>query len=413
MKQIIPALLIFQPFVNKLTILLNFPFDVYNEMITLVVFLMYLLQVSRRGTIRSIALVALTLLAYMCFVVVLKNLYPLSFLQVGLYGQWFVYFLYYHGLDAEEKRETLVRIKSLLDIVLGLILLITLFEIPFYKEFRDWLGLKTFGRGINGFYLVSFFGSGASLANFISFYVIIWFYFHYGIGFKIGKKDRIKLMVAFLILVLSFSRKEVLFMFLFLLFFPFAYRSTINKWAKKTITLIGVVSGLLIYYIVFFSKANTVALDDKYIRWRIVRKAVEILGDNMPWGTGVGTFGSKVSLMNTAIYEKYNIGPEMLGYKSLGQTRGPIYDAFLFTFTTEIGLGILIFLFFFFKLFDSKTESTNRYKEYIKNFMVIYIIGLSVFQPILLSSFGYLCAIFLGLSTGSISLLKFRTYAKN
>jgi hypothetical protein len=127
----------------------------------------------------------------------------------------------------------------------------------------------------------------------------------------------------------------------------------------------------------------------------------------------VGTFGSRVSLINKSVYEKYDVGPEMLGYEVLNQTRGPIYDAFLFTFTTELGVGILIFLFFFFKLFEARVIDANKYKNYIKNFLIFYFLGLSLFQPILINSFGYLCAIFLAIILGKISLLRIRrVYAK-
>ncbi len=412
MRSLIFVLLIIQPLVNKLTIKLGLPFDVYNEVISLTVFAMYALQVLRKRKIASISFLFFVLIIYMIFTDLIKNLFPLGFLQIAIYSQWFFYFLYYHSLSEQTKTQTLIEIKYVLDKFLIVILLICLIEIPFYNEFRDIMGVKSFDRGLNGFYLVSFFGSGASLANFMSFYIIIWFYTHYGLEDKIKRIDKIKLILAFILLVLSFSRKEVLFMFLFLLFFPFSYRSELRKWLKKSITFIGVILGLVIYYLVFFSEANQVAFGDRYIRWRIASKSGEILLDNLPWGTGVGTFGSRVSLMAPDIYEKYDIGPEMLGYEALGQVRGPIYDAFLFTFTTEMGIGILIFLFFFFKLFNTRALNTNRTKEYVKNFLILYLIGLSVFQPVLISSFGYLCAIFIGLLMGRIPLAKFRVYAK-
>lgn len=412
MRSLIFLLLIFQPLVNKLTLKLGLPFDVYNEIISLAVFLLYALQVVKKRRITSISFFFFFFVLYMSSIVVLKEIYPLGFLQIAIYSQWFFYFLYYHSLSNETKDRTWTAIKSVLDKVLIVIVLFSVLEIPFYSEFRNFMELRNFDRGLNGFYLVSFFGSGASLANFMSFYIITWFYYHQGLGYFIKRKDKIKLGIAFTLLILSFSRKEVLFMFLFLLFFPFSYRTVLRKWIKKTITFLGVIMGLLIYYLVFFSEANQVAFGDRYIRWRIARKSGEILLDNLPWGTGVGTFGSKVSLMSPKIYAKYGIGPEMLGYESLGQTRGPIYDVFLFTFTTEIGVGILIFLFFFFKLFNTRALNTNQNKEYVKNYLILYLLGLSIFQPVLVNSFGYLCAIFLGLAMGALPLTKFRSYAK-
>lgn len=413
MKQLIIVLLIIQPLINKITLKSGLTFDVYNELLSVLVLLLYLLQLLKRQKIPSIALVIFSLLFYMAIGVIIKETYPLGFFQIVIYSQWFFFFLYFYNLSMEEKNKLMLSLKNILDKVLIFIVVLSLIEIPFHKEFKGFLDIITHDRGIGGFYLVSFFGSGPSLANFMSLYILSWYYYHYGNNNPIKVNDKLKLAASFALLILSFSRKEVLFVFLFLLFFPFQYRSKLKKWLRKFIVFIGIFSGLLIYYLAFFSKANQVAFGDKYIRWRIAEKSNEILMDNLPWGSGAGTFGSRVSLMNKAVYDKYNVGPEMLGYEVLNQTRGPIYDAFLFTFTTEIGIGIIIFLFFYFKLFEARVINPNIYKAYIKNFLIIYFIGLSLFQPILISSFGYLCAIFLAIVIDRISLLKFRTtYAK-
>ncbi|MDO6595891.1 hypothetical protein Q4512_03130 [Oceanihabitans sp. 2_MG-2023] len=413
MKKLVIILLILQPLINKITLKSGVSFDVYNELLSMLVFFMYLYQLLKRGKITSISLVFFTLLLYMVLTTFIKSTYPLGFFQIVIYSQWFFYFLYYHSLTIEEKHQTLYSLKKILDKTLLLVLIIAVFEIPFHKQFKDFLGIISHDRGIGGFYLVSFFGSGPSLANFMSLYIVFWYFYHYGFQELITKRDKRKLILAFVFLILSFSRKEVLFVFLFMLFFPFPYRSQLRKWMKKTIVFVGIFAGLFIYYIVFFSKANQVAFGDKYIRWRIAEKSHEILMDNLPWGSGIGTFGSRVSLMATDVYEKYNVGPEMLGYEVLNQTRGPIYDAFMFTFTTELGIGILIFMFFFFKLFEARVWDRNKYKGYCKNFLIVYFLGLSFFQPVLISSFGYLCAIFFALTINKISLLKFRTkYAK-
>lgn len=413
MKKLVIILLILQPLINKITLKSGVSFDVYNELLSMLVFFMYTYQLSKRGKISSIALVFFMLLLYLVLITILKVTYPLGFFQVIIYCQWFFYFLYYHSLTTAEKHSTLYSLKKILDKTLLLVLIISFIEVPFYEYYRGFLGIHSHERGIGGFYLVSFFGSGPSLANFMSLYIVFWYFYHYGFNEVVTKRDKIKLLLAFIFLILSFSRKEVLFVFLFMLFFPFQYRSQLVKWVKKATIFIGVFTGLLIYYLSFFSKANQVAFGDRYIRFRIAKKSQEILMDNLPWGSGPGTFGSRVSLMMTDVYEKYNVGPEMLGYKVLNQTRGPIYDAFLFTFTTEIGIGILIFLFFYFKLLEARVWDKNVYKGYCKNFLVLYFLGLGFFQPVLISSFGYLCAIFFGLTINRISVFKFRIrYAK-
>lgn len=413
LNKLIIILLILQPLIHKITLKSGVAFDVYNELISLTMMMMFVFQTLKKGKINSISIVFFSLVAYMLFVVFIKQLYPLGYFQVIIYSQWFFYFLYFFGLTEDLKIKTVQSLRNILDKTLLLILFISFIEIPLYEQFREFLGVKNLERGIGGFYMISFFGSGPSLANFASLYIIVWYHYHYGLNNNIRIKDKGYLILAFLFLILSFSRKEVLFVFLFLLFFPFDYRTKLVKWIKKATVFIGIFIGLFIYYLVFFSKANDVALGEKYIRWRIAEKSQEILFDNLPFGSGPGTFGSRVSLMVTDVYEKYNVGPEMLGYKVLNQTRGPIYDAFLFTFTTEIGLGIFIFLFFYFKLFEANVIIRNKFAFYIKNFVIVYFLGLSIFQPVLLSSFGYLVAIFLGLIIGQISITKFKKrYAK-
>ena len=414
MKKLIIILLIFQPLVNRITLKSGGAFDVYNELISLMIFSLYLFQVLKRGKISSISVVFYFLVFYMLILAFLRDIYPLSFFQIAIYSQWFFYFLYFNNLTSKEKYEFIFDLKKLFDKVLILIIIISFFELIFYKQFRGFLGIPNLSRGIGGFYLTSFFGSGASFAHFISLYIFVWFYYYYGYTNEITKNAKLKIWLAFLVLILTFSRKEVLLVFLFFLFFPFQYKTQIIKWVRKVLVFGGIALGMLIYYFSFFSHANKVAFSDKYVRWMIAEKSHEILMDNFPWGSGAGTFGSRVSLMmKDVVYEKYDVGPQMLGYEVLGQTRGPIYDAFLFTFTAEIGIGILIYLFFFFKIFEAKTIERNSYKSYIKNYLVVYFFILSFLQPILMSSFGYLCAIFMGITIGNISLLKFRIkYAK-
>src|SRR5690606_23951944 len=94
------------------------------------------------------------------------------------------------------------------------------------------------------------------------------------------------------------------------------------------------------------------------------------------------------------IYEKYNVGQDMLGWKATN-SRGPIYDAFLSTFIAEIGIGFLIIAFFFYKIFESKTVLRNYYSTFIRSFILVYLLSLSFFVPMLTNSFGYMIMILL------------------
>tara|TARA_Y100001933_G_scaffold264082_1_gene328227 strand:+ start:69269 stop:70186 length:918 start_codon:yes stop_codon:yes gene_type:complete len=298
--------------------------------------------------------------------------------------------------------------KNIMDFIVILIAIIAVIEVIDYQSFRDFIGVHSVNRGINGFYLISFFGSGPSLAIFISLYVFVWHYYYYALGNQISRKGISYLFLAIVLGVLSFSRKETLFIFMFILLFPYPSKSKLRKWLKRLILSIAIFAGLLYYYLTFFESANRKGFDSGYIRWKIMAKSIEVYSDYFPFGTGAGTFGSRVSLMMPHIYEEYNVGQGMLGWEATN-SRGPIYDAFLSTFVTEIGVGVLLIMFLFYKLLESKTILRNNYSVFIKNFILIYLLSLSFFVPMLTNSFGYIIMIILSSIACNISLFKIRT----
>ena len=164
---------------------------------------------------------------------------------------------------------------------------------------------------------------------------------------------------------------------------------------------------MIIYYLTFFEHVNESVTGDKYVRWQIIEKGYEVYSDFFPFGSGPGTFGSKMSLSMPHIYEKYDVGQSILGWKRIN-SRGPIYDAFLFTLTTEIGIGILIILFFFFKLFRADAVIKNQYNTFCKNFLVIYVVFLSLVTPLLTISLGFLMMVLIACFINQPSLLKIK-----
>ncbi len=409
LKKLLLILLILQPLVNKITAKLHLQFDVFNELISVSVFIAYLFVLANSKKINNMILVVLAYIFYMVLLAIFRDIYPLSFFQIVIYSQFFFYFFYFLSFTEKEKIKIISSFKKILGFFVIIIAIIGIYEAIDHTTFRQLLGVHSVKRGINYFYLISFFGSGPSLAIFVSLYVVIWHYYHYAFGNTITKKDIILLVLSILIGLLSFSRKEVLFTLLFLLFFPYPSRSKLNKWIKRGIFIFGGALSLFVYYISFFGDANTVAFDRKYIRWKIISKSFQILADYAPFGSGPGTFGSRVSLMMPDIYRRYNIGQEMLGWEVLGN-KGPIYDAFLFTFITEIGIGVLIFFFFFYKLFEAKTIVKNEYAKFSKNFLIIYLLILSLFVPMITNNFGFIIMIFAGLMISNVSILKYKRW---
>lgn len=402
-------MLIVQPFVDKMIKKAGWGFDLFNEMISVLVFLAFCYEAARKKRVNSLILLAAIFVLYMLAITVLRGNLPLGVLQIVMYSQFFFYFFYFQSIPKEEKARTIVAFKKIMDVFIWIIFFIGIIELIDHSSFRQFLDVHSVKRGINYFYLISFFGSGPSLAIFISLYVLLWHYYHYSLGNKINRTEVLRLILAIVLGTLSFSRKEVFFIFIFLVFFPYPARNSLNKWAKRLIFFFSMGLGLVVYYLSFFERANTVALDKTYVRWQIVTRSMEVLGDYLPFGTGVGTFGSRVSLLMPKIYKAYDIGPRILGWPELG-IRGPIYDAFLFTFTTELGVGILIFLFFLYKLYEAWGIRQDEYSVFSQRYLVIYYLALCFFTPMVTSVFGFLCMSILGLMIARTNLFTLRNW---
>jgi len=413
LRNLLFVLLILVPFTEKLTRKAGFEINILSEVLSLSVFLAVISIYGFRKRANDLVIVVITFVLYCCFLVVWRQLYPLGFFQVIIYTQFFFFFLYFHSLNEETKKRTLISLKNIMTIFVVISGFIAIYEAIDHSSYRKLLGVHSVKRGINYFYLISFFGSGPSLAIFLFLYVLVWHYVHYALKVVIRRRDILILVLSVALAILTFSRKEVLFIFLFLIFFPYPTRNQLNKWFKRAIFFFSVFLGLSVYYLTFFESANSNLFDEKYVRWQIIEKASEISADYFPLGSGPGTFGSKTSLVMDHVYKAYDVGEAILGYKVLNN-RGPIYDAFLFSFFTEIGIGILIFFFFIYKLFEAKTILNTEYSRFSKNFLIFFTIILSFFVPLFTNSFGYIIMALAGLLTANISIFKFRRwYAKN
>ncbi|WP_225975232.1 hypothetical protein [Anseongella ginsenosidimutans] len=303
-------------------------------------------------------------------------------------------------------KERMIRdIKVLLDYVVVVIIAFTFYEVYFSSDVRNFFGVSNFNRGIGNFYLVSIFGSGPSLASFMSLYVIYWFYYHKVLSHKNNVRQSVLLYLSVIICLLSFSRKEVLLLSSFFVFFPYSIKSKLQRTLKIIVAAVVVCAGLFIYYQEFFQEANEVAMTDDYVRWQILQYSVDVFDKYAPFGSGPGTFGSQMSLQQTHVYNEFNIGRRILG-DGLAN-RGPIYDVFLFTFIAEIGIGFLLYGAFFLKLARSVILKEGRAKRFIVRFLVFYLFIMSMFTPVLMNSFGFLLASTLGVFVTIIGTKRF------
>lgn len=408
LRNLLFILLILQPFIDKLARKAALSINIFNELLSIAVFMAFIVILITKKKLNSLAILMVLFIGYCSLLVLYRGIYPLGFFQIVIYSQFFFYFFYFFSLNLENKKKTLLSFKKIMAVFVYVIAFIAVFEALDHTTFRSWMGVHSVKRGINYFYLISFFGSGPSLAIFVTVFVALWHYCHYALEHKIKKRHVFNLILAIILGVLSFSRKEVFFIFVFLVFFPYPSRNTLNKYLKRAIFFVMLFTGLVVYYLAFFTAANTVALNKDYVRWKIVSNSAQIYADHFPLGTGPGTWGSRVSLWIPHIYERYNIGKDLLGWTEGSQ--GPIYDAFLFSLFTEIGFGIFILFFFIFKLFEAKTLTENSYGSFTKNFLVLFLIALGMFAPMFTNNFGFIIMALAGMMISKVSLFKFRKW---
>jgi len=368
-----------------------------NEAVFILVFLLYFIKVLYKHKVDRLFIYVIILLLYSFFQILLRNLPSNHIIQGIIYIEFIVFFLYYKTLSDSEKADTIYYIGIYFKRYFYLLVL------PFVIiDFIDPSVTRTlltggheFEKGINGFYLQSVFGSTTGLSQYCLLMIIVAAIYRYSTQKALLKKWEIILII--LICFLSFSRKENMMMFLLVSVLYCINRFDYIRKSHLIIITIFVLCLTSIYLSSFFKEANLVAMEESYIRTEMIRYSIDISKATFPFGTGVGTFGSLMSVNYTDIYELYDVPDRILhGYNG---DRGPIYDAFLFTFFTEQGVGIILYLLVIFKIIKQTAYRNNHKLKYIKQYIAVLLLVMSVFAPVLTNSFGLCLFSMLGLIT--------------
>ena len=188
MRKLIFILLILQPFIVKLVYKGGFQINVFNELLSLLVLILFIFRVLIKKRVNNSFLIYICFLIYTLLLGIYRDIMPLSLFQILIYSQFFFYFFYFQSFSDQEKSDMIKSMKNIMDFIVILIAIIAVIEVIDYQSFRDFIGVHSVNRGINGFYLISFFGSGPSLAIFISLYVFVWHYYYYALGNQISRK---------------------------------------------------------------------------------------------------------------------------------------------------------------------------------------------------------------------------------
>ena len=368
----------------------------YNEAIFIIVFVLLTISIIKSGSLKKILLLGLILLLYQFFQIKLRRI-PISHLmQSVIYIECIIFYTYFYLQNETVKQNSLKTLSTFFKYFLYVVILFAIIELFAPRFTRDLLGVNDFERGIEGFYFTSVFGTSTGLSQFCLL-ILFLYLINYAISHKFPFHKAL-FYIVLLLGLLSFSRKEFVLILMLVIIGLSVVKYGQLKYRKL---IVPTMLGLLLIgfsFIYFLREANKVALSDTYVRYQMGDISIRIFKDYFPFGSGPGTFGSQMSVNYPVIYDKYEVGPNITGYDG---KRGPIYDAFLFTFTSEMGIGILFYLFFLFYIWKRPVLPDITLNGFIRKFMLFSLFVIGLFSPVIMNPFGLISFSILGLITTS------------
>ncbi|WP_202983550.1 hypothetical protein [Ferrimonas lipolytica] len=293
---------------------------------------------------------------------------------------------------------------------LTLILLLSSLFVFFDYLFPNLLyTLSSDGRGIMGVTPGSFFGSRVLYSGFLLLYSILLLSFKYDSG---SRKYFIfnyriywsLLLFSFVLLFLTFSRKELVILFI-------AYWVAIIFKGKGINRLLGVTGLIIIGPVILaglwlvFGESIEANFNENYVRYKIFYYAMEIFEYNFPFGSGPGTYGTVMSKFYTDIYAFFNVDKAITGYGE--QIEGPIFDLFFVSLIAEYGLGVIFVMLFIFQPFFSKKDSCVEQVAHVRLLRInafLMLVGIGSMVPIMGNMVGLLLFFLLGVITSNNSM---------
>lgn len=267
----------------------------------------------------------------------------------------FVYFVIAYALNYE-KSELL---KSFTRLLTAILLISVLFVFSDYIFPNVLFPLAKDGRGLGGITPGSLFSSRVLYSGFLLLYSILLLSFKFDISCKryfIYNKTTYwgLLFLAFVLIILTFSRKELLILIV-VYGLSFVYYS---KGTRRLLSLcILFFSAPLVIFTLWFLIGESIQgnLNEGYVRYKIFFYAAEIFEYYFPLGSGPGTYGTLMSKFYTVIYSDFQVDGAIIGY---GDTiEGPIFDLFFISLFAEYGMGFLLVLYLICQPFYASKDS--------------------------------------------------------
>ncbi|WP_157514474.1 O-antigen ligase family protein [Mangrovimonas sp. TPBH4] len=246
------------------------------------------------------------------------------------------------------------------------------------ERFNHFTGVVTFARP--NIRYVGFFTHPNHLAYLAVLYLVYLLNLKAVQDLKLTFKDWTKVLILFIVIVLTDSRTAMLAVgILFVVF----YWKLIKQNYK--LVLSGIVIGIFgLIYVCFFTTLvpsiyenikDTFDLSSHYIRGNMIYLSGLIFFDFFPFGTGAATFGSVLS--GDKVYDLYGQADRYYFANKMG-----IYDSNVASIVGEYGLlGIIFFIFLFYYLVVYLKGYTSRKTLVVP--LVIMFIFYSITNPML------------------------------
>lgn len=310
----------------------------------------------------------------------------------------FVFFVIAYGLKPD-KTELLL---SFTKIMIAMLVASILFVLLDYTIPNVLFSLAKDGRGISGITPGSFFSSRVLFSEFLLLTSILLLSFQYNTATDkyLFLKPSIYwsiLLISFVLMVLTFSRKELLLLLV-------SYGTTVlfkSSGTKRLISILAIVivSPVLLLLFWFMAGGSIQAnFNEGYVRYKIFYHAFEIFQAYFPFGSGPGTYGTLLSKFYTEVYSVFNVDKAIIGYGD--KIEGPIFDLFFVSLIAEYGLGFIFVIYFILlPFFVQKNPLMNSYVniKLLRFNLALMLIVVGFMVPIMGNIIGLLLYFLLGI----------------
>ncbi|MEZ9779161.1 hypothetical protein [Vibrio cyclitrophicus] len=345
------------------------------------------------------------LIIYSFFLVIRNQIPIVNVLQTLLTLKFvFVFFVIAFGLNAD-RPFILAKFTEALTCILLISSVFVFFD---YASPNTLYTLAKDGRGIMGVTPGSLFGSRVLYSGFLLLYSILLLSFRYNeeTGRYLIYKPKVYwflLLLSFVFLFLTFSRKELLLL-LVTYGVSVLYKNRGVVRLLSTVFLVVITPFILAGLWLVVGDSVLANFNENYVRYKIFYYAMEIFEYNFPFGSGPGTYGTVMSKMYTDVYTFFDVDKAIIGYGN--QIEGPIFDLFFVSLIAEYGLGIIFVMWFIFQPFFSEKDGFVDEVIHVRLLRVnafLMLIGIGSMVPIMGNMVGLMLFFLLGIVTSNNS----------